>query len=328
MPFRTPGSRRPSISWRFAQLALATLGTGAILASCFLLRSKSEPAPAVEVGSVRPTLSPQEIPAGVAPHHPSTPGFGPGATTPAPRTSPVPQATSSPMAGQPLVSLDVPEPGQPAYSPVYVRGRGVVPVERTLEGQVLSVDGEILGREPILFDPVTPSGEEAVFESTLPFRQPGQQQLGSVRVLVRDSRDDSVVDYAQVLVVLLPAGSGPTDITIDAPVAGTAIDNPVHVEGTALTPQNQVTVRLKSGPAVLAAKTVPLAGEIGEPGHFSVDLSYEPFPASASRQPGYPPPSEHVEGYVEVFYRSPTDGRIAEIASIPVEISLPARRNQ
>jgi hypothetical protein len=189
-----------------------------------------------------------------------------------------------------------------------------------LEAQVLSVGGEVLGRGPILFDPVAPFGEKAVYEGTLPFRQPEQQQLGSVRVLMRSPRDSSIVDYAQVLVVLLPAGSGPEDIMIDTPAAGAVIGNPVHVEGTAVAPQNQITIRLKAGPAILVADTIPLAGEIGEPGRFSVDLSYQPFPASVGSRPGYPAPSESVAGYIEVFYRSPKDGRIAQIASVPVVI--------
>lgn len=323
MRSRTAGPRRFSIPRRFLPPLVAALAVGAILVGCFVVRSRSEPVPGVGVGAVLATPSPQEISVGAAQYHPSTPSVGPGATSPVRPMSPVPPATSSSTAGQPLVSLDVPEPGQSVYSPAYVRGRGVVPVERTLEVQVLSVDGEILGRGPILFDPGTHFGEEAVFEGTLPFRQPTEQQLGSVRVLVQSLRDDSVVDYAQVLVVLLPAGSGSTEITIDAPLAGTVIGNPVRVEGIALAPQNQVAVRLKSGPAVLAAVTVPLAGEIGEPGQFSVDLSYAPFPASAGSRPGYPAPSENARGYIEVFYRSPKDGRIAAISSIPVVISLP-----
>lgn len=320
MPPRTACRRHSLRSRRAWQLVVAMLGVGATLAACSVFRSKPEPTPAMDVGSVPGSVSTEVVPAGPTRDLTPTAGMEPGTATPTRQPPPIPRVAPSPTAAQPLLTVDVPEPGQSVYSPVYVRGSGTVPFERVIEVQILGVDGEILGRAPVLFDSVTPFGEKAVYEGTLPFRQPAEQQLGSVRVLMHNPRDDSIVDYAQVLVVLLPAGSGPTDIAIEAPAAGTTIGNPVHVEGTALAPQNQITVRLKSGPAVLAARTVPLAGEVGQPGRFSVDLSYEPFSASVSSRPGYPAPSENAAGQIEVFYRSSRDGRIAQIASVPVMI--------
>lgn len=322
------GTRKVSRARGAVCLVVVALVMGSMGVGCSLFRRTPKSTPAGEPGGGQSAAPTREILAGATRQATPLLSTGPGFTTPSPQPAEIPDVATRSTPNQPLITIEIPEPGQPIYNPVYVRGSGIVPLERTLQVQVSGMDGQILARGLILFDPLTASGQEAVFEGTLPFPQPEQQQLGSVRVLMQNRPGDSVVDYAQVLVVLLPAGSGPTDITIDTPVAGTAIDNPVRVEGTALAPQNQVTVRLKAGPAVLAAKTVPLAGEIGEPGAFSVDLSYAPFPATVSQQPGYPPPSEHVEAYIEVFYRSPKDGRIAEIAALPVEISLSARRNQ
>lgn len=302
-------------------LVVAILALSLTLAGCSQSPSKSAPTPTVGVRATQDTPSSEEIDARVTPDTLPTAEIGVRTATPIQQPSPVPQFSSSPMPEVPLLRLEFPQPGQSIYSPVYVRGEGPVPFERTLEVQVLGVTGETLGRGPILFDLVTPFGEIAAYEGTLPFRQPEQQQLGSVRVLMRSPRDSSIVDYAQVLVALLPAGSGPTDIRIDAPTEGTVIGSPVHVEGVALAPQNQVTVRLKSGPAVVAAETVLLSGEIGQPSPFAVDLSYARFPASSSGRQGYPAPGERVVGHIEVFFRSPKDGRIAEIASIPVVIS-------
>ncbi len=293
---------------RVGPAAVVVIALSTTLVGCSLLRSDSTPTVVFDVERGPSTLEAQPIlPTSAASPTANTPG-----------SALVHASPSTPE--QRLLTLDVPEPGQKVYSPVYVRGSGTVPFERILESEVMDVDGDILGSGLILFDPVAPFGEKATYEGTLYFRQPEQQQLGSVRVVFRSPRDGSIVDYAQVLVVLLPADIGSSDININVPVAGAVIGNPVHVEGTARAPQNQVTVRLRSGPAVLASDTIALAGEIGVTGRFSVDLSYTPLPASTSRRPGYPAPSENAPGHVEVFFRSPKDGRIDQIASVPVVI--------
>ncbi|RME48956.1 MAG: hypothetical protein D6791_02105 [Chloroflexi bacterium] len=288
--------------------AVVVIALSTTLVGCSLLRSSSTPTVVLGVERGPSTLEARPI----------LPTSAASPTVITPGSALVHASPSTPEQG--LLTLDVPEPGQKVYSPVYVRGSGTVPFERVLESDVIDVDGDILGSGLILFDPATPFGEKAAYEGVLYFRQPEQQQLGSVRVVLRSPRDDSIVDYAQVLVVLLPAGVGSSEIKIDVPVAGAVIRNPVHVEGTARAPQNQVTVRLRSGPAILAADTVALTGEIGATGRFSVDLGYAPLPASTSRRPGYPAPSENAPGHIEVFFRSPKDGRIDEIASVPVVI--------
>lgn len=329
MPARGPDIQEVPPVRRVVQLTIVVLMVGSLTTGCSRFRSTPKSTSTREMIGNRDAPPTREVLGSPLPRLTTTLSTRPPDVPPTPQPSEeVRAAPSSTPPKLPLLTLDAPEPGQSIYSPVYVRGSGIVPFERTLEIQVLGIDGEILGRGSTLFDPITAVGERAVFEGTLPFRQLEHQQLGSVRVLMRSPRDGSVVDYAQVLAVLLPAGSGPTDITIDAPIAGTVVDNPVRVEGTALAPQNQVTARLKSGPAILAAETISMAGEIGEPGHFSVDLSYAPFSASASHRPGYPPPSEQVTGYVEVFYRSPKDGRITEIAAVPVAIPLSDNNDQ
>lgn len=321
--------RRTFHSGRFVkilQLLVASIAVGGVLAGCSLFRAGGAPTPTQEVSITR-NLRPTKGAGGnwVTPSLQSTLASQPPSSAASLSPTPIPSAPLSTVAESreaASLTLEIPEPGETVYSPVYVRGSAAVPSERALEIQVLTLDGEILGRGPILFDAVTPVGEEAVYEGTLSFRQPKRPTLGSIRVLMRDARNDSVIYRMQVPVTLLPAGRGATDITIDTPTAGTVIGNPVHVAGAALAPQNQVTVRLKSGPAVFAAETVSLSGNIGQPGRFSVDLDYTPLAALAADRPGYPAPSESVAGYIEVFFRSPKDGRMTEIAAVPVVIPI------
>ncbi|MDQ4077983.1 MAG: Gmad2 immunoglobulin-like domain-containing protein, partial [Chloroflexota bacterium] len=164
-----------------------------------------------------------------------------------------------------------------------VAGEANPTFEQNLVVRLVSADGEELALQPTTIQ--ADLGNRGPFEIEIPFNVSGEQNA-FIQVFSQSPRDGAIEHLSSVNVRLAdsgpedirPATSGPERIAILEPEQGATISGGVvHVEGFGLASFEQTLVvdLLDAEGNTLAREPLTVeAPDLGQPGPFSVDLSY------------------------------------------------------
>lgn len=217
-----------------------------------------------------------------------------------------------------------PGPGSQVSSPVTVVGQSRPTFEQTLVVAVYGPDGQVLAQQPTTLD--APAGQAGNFEAQVAF-EVSADQPGRIVVYETSARDGGILHLASVEVQLSATSSEVSDAEFH--FESIAIGQPAinaEVSGGTLTVSGtsdyyfESTLELAlcgqggSGAAdelcgsednILALGHATIdAADVGQPGPFSGELSYAV--------------TEPVQARVVVYARSPRDGGLLHVNSIPV----------
>jgi hypothetical protein len=230
----------------------------------------------------------------------SGPAAGPGATgTPAvPAQSPssppaVTESLPTAIAVPEAIMVLEPGPGSRVVSPLHLAGMADSTFEQVLSVQLVSFEGGLLEElAPVMIQ--SEMGQRGPFSADLEFSI-DREQNALIQVLAHSPRDGGVTHLSSVGVTLLPAGEAQIksrqpyseQIIIMQPSPGEGVSGGMlHVEGVGTpTFEGTLVVQLFDAKGTLLA-TQPLivnAPDMGQPGDFSLDLSYSVSVAGPGR---------------------------------------------
>ncbi|MBK8901554.1 MAG: hypothetical protein IPM53_10250 [Anaerolineaceae bacterium] len=253
----------------------------------------------------------------------------PSPTTPvqpttAVRQTPTPEASEGQVdppnqaPEQPEEAILILEPGpgsRIAASPLRVAGVADPTFEQNLVIRLLLADGTELALVPTTIQ--ANIGERGAFEVEVPFAVSGEQQA-FVQVYATSARDGGITHLSSVGITLADSGESqivpvephPERIQISQPALGATVSGgTVTVSGTALASFEQtllVEVLDEAGEVLNAQPVTVEAPDLGQPGPFSLALSYE---VSAS-----------MPGRIVVRDVSPAFGGDVHLASVEVTL--------
>ena len=260
---------------RMTKMLILVLSLGACN---FPLLQREEPTPTLE----RVNTSAPET---------SIPSMRP-ASQPAPGETEVPSLTREPARGpeEAIVILE-PGPGSRLTSPLRVAGMADPTFEQTLIVRLVLDDGTVLTEVPTMIE--ADLGVRGPYEVEVPFNLQGER-MGLIQVYDVSARDGGIIHLGSVGVTLAGGGAAevksgtvhPEAIHILQPVQGAEISGGVvHVEGIGVASfEGTLVVEVYDVEGTLVGM-MPLivdAPEMGQPGTFSVDVSY----AVGSEGPG------------------------------------------
>ncbi len=247
--------------------------------------------------------------------------------TVAPTKAPI----QAPTAGFPqlpeAIRILAPGLGSSILSPVKVSGEADPTFEQHLMAKVSGENGQAINIKSTSIQ--VPAGERGPFSLQIPFTVT-KNQPGRVAVWSTSAKDGGLVHFSSVEVTLLVSGSAKIlagqsaneVLVITQPaVAATATGGKLLVQGwSGPVFENTLVVVLcgeggsgKSDPFcgtadnILARTSTTIrAPDVGQPGPFSVEISYKV--------------SQAVSGRVAVYYTSPRDGYLQHLASVGVKL--------
>lgn len=207
-----------------------------------------------------------------------------------------PQETTESVAPpEGAADLDEPEailieaPGNTSrvVSPVRVTGEADSTFEQTLVVRIVTIDGDELVEEPAMIN--AELGERGPFEVEVPFEVAEEVQAW-IQVFSTSARDGGITHLSSVAVTLAPDGeadiaeaSRPTGeserIIIDSPQNGDTIEGGVvTVTGRGLASFEQtlvVELLNEAGEVIMMEPIIVDAPDLGQPGFFEAELTYE-----------------------------------------------------
>jgi hypothetical protein len=236
---------------------------------------------------------------------------------PAPAETEVP----SPVPGLPREAVEVieilePGPGSRLTSPLRVAGRADPTFEQNLVVRIVLDDGTVLNEVPTTIR--ADLGERGPFEVEVPFEIQGERNV-LIQVYDISARDGGILHLNSVGVTLIEGGEvdiiavppEPEAIIINQPDFGERISGGVvHVEGIGIASfEGTLVVEVHDieGNVVGMEPLIVSAPEMGQPGPFSVDVSYEV--------------GEEMPGRIVVIDPLPVFDGIGHIASVEVILS-------
>jgi len=278
--------------------------------ACGLFSPSATPTPTLAVPSptsLPPTNLPPTIPPPSASPTPETPQTPATATT-----TPIPE----PSEPEAILILE-PGPGSRLSGDIHISGEANPTFEQNLVIRVISADGAILftGSTTIQAD----VGQRGPFTADLAVDLPASDQEATLQVYSDSARDGGITHLSSVGVILSPGGPieirpaspSPEKIQILAPAINEqAAGGTVHVEGIGAASFEQsllIEVVDGEGRVVGVQPVIVQAGEMGQPGPFSADVSYSLSAAGPGR--------------VQVRDISPAAGQDLHIASVEVNLS-------
>ncbi len=245
--------------------------------------------------------------------------------------APTKAPTQAPTAGFPqlpeAIRILAPGLGSSILSPVKVSGEADPTFEQHLMAKVSGENGQAINTKSTTIQ--VPAGERGPFSLQIPFTVT-KNQPGRVAVWSTSAKDGGLVHFSSVEVTLLVSGSAKIlagqsaneVLVITQPaVASTASGGKLLVQGwSGPVFENTLVVVLcgeggsgKSDPFcgtadnILARTTTTIhAPDVGQPGPFSVEISYKV--------------SQAVSGRVAVYYTSPRDGYLQHLTSVGVRL--------
>ena len=268
-----------------------------------------------------PTVAPCVIAACTA-----TPGQ-PEATATAPTGG---LATATPYAGQVPEAILILAPGNTSSvtSPVHVSGEADPTFEQNLVVEITDASGAVLATQPATIQ--NGAAGRGPFEATVPFTV-SVGTAGRISVYSTSARDGGLTHLASVEVTLAGGGDativagqphGETHLIQQPPAQASVSGGTVHVSGFSdYVFESQLSLELcgegGSGAPdpicgtvdnVLASGVAMLqAPDVGQAGPVAGDLTYQV--------------SAPVQGRLAVFSRSPRDGGIVHLSTVPVQLA-------
>ncbi len=290
------------------------------------------PTPA-QAGTTAPTKAPATQPPATQP--PAVTKAAPTATkvppTALPPTAVPPTATIAPSTSMPqlpeVILIQAPGLTSALVSPVTISGQADTTFEQALSAKVAGETGAMIVQGATTIQ--AELGKRGAFSLSLAFKVT-REQAGRVAVYSLSPKDGGLIHFSSVEVTLKPGGTAAIQpgkqqnevLLFTKPAAAAAVSGgKLHVEGwSGPVFENQVRVILcgeggtgKADPFcgtadnILARLPVTIqAPDVGQPGAFSVDLTYKVTKA--------------VSGRVAVYYTSPRDGYLLHLASVPVQL--------
>jgi hypothetical protein len=291
--------------------------------------------PAVVTATPTFTLTPTltAVPPSATPLPTQTPTLAPSQTpTRSPTQTLTKAPTQAPTTGFPQVPEAIrilqPGPNSSILSPVKVAGEADPTFEQHLLAKVSGENGQALNTKATTIQ--VPAGERGLFSLEIPFTVT-REQPGRVAVWSTSPKDGGLVHFSSVEVTLKtggtaisPAGQPANEVLVITRPAlnATASGGKLLVQGwSGPVFENNLVVVLcgeggsgKSDPFcgtadnILARTTTTIhAPDIGQPGPFSIEVSYHV--------------SQAVSGRVAVYYTSPRDGYLVHLSSMPVRLN-------
>jgi hypothetical protein len=281
--------------------------------ACTLLGTSPTPAPTAE----SPTETVQLAPPTTAPPvdtatQTTAPAEPTQADTPVPPTA---APTASYTEPEEVIWIQAPGPGSRVVSPVRITGMADPTFEQNLVVRILLDDGTQIALEPTTIQ--SELSERGPFELDLAFIVSIERQA-FIQVYSVSARDGGITHLSSVGVILAP--SGPPDIRANPLhaeriiIADSVRAQPIrggvlHVEGIALASFEQtlvVELQDEEGNILAMQPVIVQAPDLGIPGPFSVDLTYQV--------------SEAMPGRIVVRDPSPAFEGDYHIASLEVDI--------
>ncbi|MFP3852806.1 MAG: Gmad2 immunoglobulin-like domain-containing protein [Anaerolineales bacterium] len=252
----------------------------ALLAGCGVVGLP--PATATPTSPPTATETPTEAPATIAPTEP-----GPGASPTAPLARP-----------WEAIAIQQPAPGSTVASPLRVEGVADPTFEQHLGLRLYRMTGELLAEGSAIIE--APLGERGPFAGELTF-ETDQQGPALLQVYNTSARDGGLTHLSSVSVTLSPSGEGqiqqievgPEQIAIEEPAEGAVLTGGVvqvsgigqaSFEGTLV-----VEVLNAEGQVIGQQPLIVDQPEMGEPGPFQVEVSYQADSAGPGRVVVYDP---------------------------------------
>jgi LysM repeat protein len=176
-----------------------------------------------------------------------------------------------------------PGPGSRVTSPLRIEGMAGPAQHQELEVRLLLDDGSTLAQVPISIE--APLGQHGSFDVGLPFTISGERQA-FLQVLNLSARDGAITHLSSVGITLassgaeeiVAAGEQPARVTIYQPAPQQSVSGGlVSVSGFGLASFEQnlvVEVQDASGRVVGSEPVTVESTELGQPGPFSVDVTY------------------------------------------------------
>lgn len=195
--------------------------------------------------------------------------------------SPEPELPPGPMEAIAILELG---PGSRLTSPVRVAGMADPTFEQTLAVRLVLDDGTVVNVVSTTIH--ADLGERGPYEVEVPFEIQGERNA-LIQVFDVSARDGGIIHLNSVGVTLLESGQleirevepKPEAIIIHQPAMGDRISGGVvHVEGTGIASfEGTLVVEVydAEGNKVGMQPLIVSAPEMGQPGAFSVDVSYE-----------------------------------------------------
>lgn len=207
--------------------------------------------------------------------------------------TPVATETTQPERGEEAIAILSPGPGSRVVSPLQVEGIADPTFEQVLVVRLLTADGTELARQSTTIE--AEIGERGPFAAEIPFTVSGEQQA-FIQVFATSARDGGVTHLASNGITIADSGettivSGkaatPERIAIFQPENNATISGgTVHVEGFALASFEQtliVDVQDADGNVIATMPIIVEAPDLGQPGPFRADLSFDMPPAGPGR---------------------------------------------
>lgn len=242
-------------------------------------------------------------------------------TRPPSQPAPVETEIPSPLPELPREAVEVieilePGPGSRLTSPLRVAGRADPTFEQNLVVRIVLDDGMVLNQVPNTIG--ADLGERGPYEVEVPFEIQGELNA-LIQVYDISARDGGIIHLNSVGVTLIESGEvdiitvppEPEAIIINQPGFGERISGGVvHVEGIGIASfEGTLVVEVHDieGNVVGMQPLIVSAPEMGQPGPFSVDVSYEV--------------GEEMPGRIVVIDPLPVFDGIGHIASVEVILS-------
>jgi uncharacterized protein YraI len=205
---------------------------------------------------------------------------------------PVGDPVAVPEQAQEAVFIRQPGPGSRVTSPVRVSGISDPAQHQTITVRLLLADGTVIAQEPASIN--APLGQRGEYQVDLPFTIIGEQQA-FVQALIRSTRDGRIIHLNSTGITIAEGGAEeirtvnlqPARVTIHRPAPNTTISGGVATVtgfGRASFEQNLVVeVHDEQGNVVGSAPVQVQSPELGQPGSFSVTVSYTVATAGPGR---------------------------------------------
>lgn len=210
--------------------------------------------------------------------------------TPTPAFSPTPEETftftptpAAPSRPEEAILIQEPGPGSQVTSPIRVAGVADPTFEQNLVVRILLDDGTEVTQVPTTIQ--SDVGQRGPFQVEVPVNLDTERNI-FIQVYASSARDGGITHLSSTGVIFSPEGPGeiftqqphPEQIAIFQPQTGATVSGGVaHVEGFALATFEQtllIEILNPDGNEVGSQPVTVQAPDLGQPGPFSVDVTY------------------------------------------------------
>ncbi len=192
---------------------------------------------------------------------------------------------AQPERGEEAIAILSPGPGSRVVTPLQVEGIADPTFEQVLVVRLLTADGTELARQSTTIE--AEIGQRGPFAAEVPFTVSGEQQA-FVQLFASSARDGGITHLASTGITIADSGEttivsgeadAPEQIAIFQPENNATISGgTVHVEGFALASFEQtliVDLQDADGNVIATMPIIVEAPDLGQPGPFSADLSFD-----------------------------------------------------